>query len=75
MTCPKSEKWPLILTKKNMGIVWFKYEKRTKLDETNTIKAELKITRNVANTIENFIITKELCEYYSLYLYENKRNY
>ena len=38
--------------------MWFKYEKRTKKDEIKTVKAELKISRNAANAIKNFILRK-----------------
>ena len=44
-----------------MWILWFKYGERNKIDKINTIKAELKISKN---TIKIFIITKEFCEYY-----------
>ena len=60
LTCPKLAKWLSILRKK-MWILWFKYGERNKIDEINTIKAELKISKN---TIKIFIITKEFCEYY-----------
>ena len=57
-------------------------KKRTKIYDINTIKAELKISKNVANIIKNFINTEEFCEYYcqkiiinSLYIYEIKPNY
>ena len=39
-------------------------KKRTKIYDINTIKAELKISKNVANIIKNFINTEEFCEYY-----------
>ena len=57
-------------------------KKRTKIWEINTIKAELKISKNVANIIKDFINTEEFCEYYcqkiiinSLYIYKIKPNY
>ena len=39
-------------------------KKRTKIYEINTIKAELKISKNDANIMKDFINTEEFCEYY-----------
>ena len=39
-------------------------KKRTKIYEINTIKAELKISKNDANIMKDFINTEEFCEHY-----------